>query len=249
MKRGLYIAFYPVYHVEGPVAKYDIFLINAFDGPIKFRIKGRCGDREFPFKELELASQKVDVYDEIEFDELNNKPVFVYETIRGQTWHEQKLKIKAANFFKKKVDVPLLKGEAHLYLLMDTHPDHYRPDSLSIEIPLRQPGQKGDYVHVNDIEISASLPHEIDLHIERLTTDYQGLSNADKLTMQLTTFESYLQQVLMSNLREIYVVHGVGTGKLKSEIRLMLTDYPGIKSFESGYHPRYGFGATKIILE
>jgi len=249
MKEGLYIAFLPVSHVDGTVVKFDIFLVNTFEKLIAFSIEGKSGTRDFKSMQFEIGSGEIGVYDEIQFDELNDKPSFRCHINRQGTSVEHRLKVKASGFFKKKVFVPLLEAEAHLYLLINEHPDDYQPGSLVFAPAIRMPEAKGDFVDFNDIELSASLPGEIDLHIEKLTPEYQLLSNAEKMKLQLAVFESYLQQVLMSNLKEVFVVHGVGTGKLKSEIDLMMKDYPGVKSSEHRYYPKYGFGATKIILD
>ena len=66
----------------------------------------------------------------------------------------------------------------------------------------------------------------MDLHIEKLT-DWRHLSNFEMLTMQLNTFEKYLDLAIAHHQHNLIVIHGVGTGKLKDEIHEILKTTPG----------------------
>jgi dsDNA-specific endonuclease/ATPase MutS2 len=88
--------------------------------------------------------------------------------------------------------------------------------------------------------------HVVDLHIEKLCYDYRGLSNAEIITLQLETLEKYFYLAWVHHLGSLTVIHGVGTGKLKSEVHKWLSNRPEVHSFECRYHPLYGNGATVI---
>jgi dsDNA-specific endonuclease/ATPase MutS2 len=88
--------------------------------------------------------------------------------------------------------------------------------------------------------------HVVDLHIEKLCHNYHGLSNAEIITMQLETLEKYFYLAWVHHLGTLTVIHGVGTGKLKSEIHRWLAGRSEVRSFESRFHPLYGNGATVI---
>ncbi|RQH21817.1 hypothetical protein D5R40_31195 [Okeania hirsuta] len=49
-------------------------------------------------------------------------------------------------------------------------------------------------------------------------------------------------------MERVFVIHGVGEGKLRNAIATRLIKYPEVVSFKNEFHPRYGFGATEIIF-
>jgi hypothetical protein len=88
---------------------------------------------------------------------------------------------------------------------------------------------------------------EVDLHIEELVPELEGLSNSEMLRIQLRYFSEAMDAAIRDHLRKIVFIHGVGSGTLKSEIRRELANYPGI-SFRDADASRYGRGATEVIL-
>lgn len=88
---------------------------------------------------------------------------------------------------------------------------------------------------------------EVDLHIEELVPEMEGLSNSEMLRIQLRHFSEAMDAAIRDHLRRIVFIHGVGSGKLKNEIRKELAHYTGI-SFRDADASRYGRGATEVIL-
>jgi hypothetical protein len=89
---------------------------------------------------------------------------------------------------------------------------------------------------------------ELDLHIEELLDDYSGMSNYEIVQVQLHAFQNALDNAIGQHCRSLTVIHGIGTGKLKQEIRNMLkTTYPKMR-FEDASYSKYGLGATEIFL-
>jgi dsDNA-specific endonuclease/ATPase MutS2 len=92
----------------------------------------------------------------------------------------------------------------------------------------------------------STVDNEIDLHIEALRADYASLSSAEKLNEQLKATDAYLQRALIAGHHRVYLIHGIGSGKLRQAIHTLLADYPHVKSFRNAFHPRYGLGATEV---
>ncbi len=80
------------------------------------------------------------------------------------------------------------------------------------------------------------------------TAEWQHLSNFEILTIQLNTFEKYLELAIAHHQHNLIVIHGVGTGKLKDEIHEILNARREVRSYINQYDPRYGYGATEIFL-
>ena len=91
------------------------------------------------------------------------------------------------------------------------------------------------------------LTKEIDLHIEELVDSHSGLTNMEILSIQLERFEKEIQYCLSNGIKKLIVIHGVGNGKLKSEIVSILKTIEDISYYDASYK-NYGFGATEILI-
>jgi dsDNA-specific endonuclease/ATPase MutS2 len=87
---------------------------------------------------------------------------------------------------------------------------------------------------------------EINLHIEELIDDYEGMSNAQIVQVQLRYFTAALDKAIAGHYKKLVVIHGVGNGRLKQEVRAIL-DAENIRYFDASY-AKYGFGATEVEL-
>lgn len=90
--------------------------------------------------------------------------------------------------------------------------------------------------------------YEIDLHIEKLVVDYKGMSNSAILQIQLKECQSALDLAYATHQHSIILIHGVGKGKLRDEIHLLLNQTNFVASYVYDYDVRYGYGATKVFF-
>lgn len=88
---------------------------------------------------------------------------------------------------------------------------------------------------------------EIDLHIEELLDSHVGMSNTEILLKQMTEFRSFFKRAQEKNITKLIVIHGVGEGVLKNEIRTFLSKKDHVEFFDASYM-EYGKGATEIRL-
>jgi hypothetical protein len=88
---------------------------------------------------------------------------------------------------------------------------------------------------------------EINLHIEELLDNYKGMSNAEIIQVQLKHFQTALDTAINKHFRKLIVIHGVGNGRLKQEVRTIITSYDHLKYYDASYN-KYGFGATEIVI-
>jgi len=79
------------------------------------------------------------------------------------------------------------------------------------------------------------VPPELDLRGKR----------ADEIDWEM---DSYLNDAALANLSEVRVVHGIGTGTVRSIVRDLLASHPLVKSFRSGGQGEGGDGATIVRL-
>lgn len=87
---------------------------------------------------------------------------------------------------------------------------------------------------------------EIDLHIEELHPNIDGMSNAEIIQIQMKHFQFELDKAILRKQKSIVFIHGIGNGRLKSEIRKELK--AGGFQFRDGAYERYGAGATEVFI-
>lgn len=88
---------------------------------------------------------------------------------------------------------------------------------------------------------------EIDLHIEELIDSHRGMSNAEILQIQLAEFRAFYSKAIHHRIPKIIIIHGVGEGVLKDEVRLFLSKKEHIEYFDAPYQ-EYGKGATEVRI-
>lgn len=90
------------------------------------------------------------------------------------------------------------------------------------------------------------LEMEINLHIEELLDNYTGMSNAEIINVQLRYFQKALDKAITGHYRKLVVIHGVGNGRLKQEVRSIL-DSENMRYYDGSY-AKYGYGATEVHI-
>ncbi len=88
---------------------------------------------------------------------------------------------------------------------------------------------------------------EVDLHLHELVEDETRLSDEEKLSYQLAYFERALEGAIRDGKRKLIVIHGVGEGVLREEVRRILQYYDTVQ-FHDADPRRYGSGATEVLI-
>ena len=88
---------------------------------------------------------------------------------------------------------------------------------------------------------------EIDLHIESLVDSHAGMSNAEILLLQMKEFRNFYKRATDKRIRKLIVIHGVGEGVLKEEVRLFLSRKDGVEYYDADFRD-YGKGATAVEI-
>jgi len=96
-------------------------------------------------------------------------------------------------------------------------------------------------------EYLKSLEKEVDLHIEELVENTNGLSNFEMLNIQLERFEKELDEAIAKHMKKLIFIHGVGNGRLRQEIQSILKKTRGV-TFQDASYKEYGYGATQVNI-
>jgi hypothetical protein len=128
-------------------------------------------------------------------------------------------------------------------------------------IIIHQPSIKEELVHIERKTSSKSkevLQHipkkvfnkvsnlgypEIDLHIYELVDKPKNLTNSEMLQIQSFRLEQFIQDCIENLVNEFVVIHGVGEGVLRLEVRKILESHGNIDFSDADFR-EYGSGAT-----
>ena len=86
---------------------------------------------------------------------------------------------------------------------------------------------------------------EIDLHIEELLESTRGMSNTEILLKQMKEFRATFKKAKQKHINKLIVIHGIGEGVLKNEIRTYLSQQDQIEVYDADF-TAYGKGATAV---
>jgi len=141
-----------------------------------------------------------------------------------------------------------LKGEAHFsYRLFEIYPDKI----VDEKVEMGTLAAKGYKIYQAEKAMQNLEPPRsvVDLHVEKITDDWNSLTNHEIVSLQLKTFEKYYDLAVAHMQPSLIVIHGIGTGRLREEIHEQLKHRKEVKSFVNQYHPAFGYGATEIFFE
>jgi len=254
---GIWLSFLPVFDKDvfddDIVDYFRIYLVNNTDITFKFKydlvVDGTSSfhlDNElFPFSDFYIH--------DVPFDDLNDSPRFEFEFSlkepqkKKADYYEAALKIKPKQLFQR-IEELQLKQEANFsYLLMEHYPDKQETESFDMS-KLSSAGFK--VYNASEAKRHVPSPRSVlDLHIEKITNNWRGLSNYEILSIQLKEFERFYESAVHHLQPSLIVIHGVGEGVLKDEIHELLRHKSEVKSFVNQYHPLYGYGATEIYFQ
>ncbi len=235
------------------VETLKIYLVNHTDKGLHFNYKlSYSGKQDFNLSN-DLQSSKDFYLHDILFESINDAPLFEFEFSllhpekTKALQYEAAVKLRAKQVFLR-IEEMRKKGEASFaYKLFDRYPDKM-PEQEKPEWDSKGKRENKLYDVKQGRQHLEPPKYEVDLHIEKLESDWKHLSNFEILTIQLRTFEKYLDLAIAHHQHNLIVIHGVGTGKLKDEIHEILKTRREVRSFINQYDPRYGYGATEIFL-
>lgn len=251
---GVWLSFLPVFDKDifddDVVEKFKIYLLNQTNEPYQFlyQIKFK-GAPEFHLTNIVLSFNEFYLHD-IPFEEMNDAPKFEFDFTlsypnKKKALHfETSFKIKAKQLFQKIEEMKFKNEPTFSFLLFENYPD--KTEEI---IPDYQNSHGQLYEISKTKQMLGPARSVVDLHIEKLTDNWKGLSNFEILTIQLKHFEKYYNLAVAHRQPNLIVIHGIGTGKLRNEIHEILKRKKEVRTFANQYHHDFGFGATEIFFQ
>lgn len=254
---GVWLSFVPKFVLDEfddeMVDSLKIYLVNRTERSYYFTYyQDYAGEPNFELKNEILAFQEFYLHD-IPFDGLSDSPNFRFEFSlmkpdkNKAEFYETNLKLRAKQVFQK-IEAMKEKNEPTLtYQLFTDYPDK----AVQETVELGALAARGFKVY----EASKARQHleparsTVDLHIEKLTDEWQRMSNYEILSLQLKEFDKWYELAVLHHQPSLVVIHGVGSGRLRDEIHDILKVRKEVKTFINQYDPRFGYGATEIFFQ
>lgn len=144
------------------------------------------------------------------------------------------------NHLKEKVQVQTIGRGVTLFNLEETNPILISAE----EIKEQMFGGDTSKMEIKD-PAKKKKEQEIDLHVD---PEKLNIPENEVLAYQITVFEKAFDQALQMNASQLKVIHGIGSGKLRTEIHKILSRRKEVNFFEDGDKERFGFGSTIIYF-
>jgi len=155
---------------------------------------------------------------------------------------ETKISFSQTDWKKTIAKIPILEKEGYL-IQLDAEMVAINADAIMESMM----NQKQQAMPLKTKEETRKMEwREVDLHIEKLTSDFGSMNAVQMFDIQITSFEKAFDKALMDGIGSLIVIHGVGGGILKQEIHKRLSQSKQIKFYKEGRREKFGYGATEI---
>ncbi|MEM8524026.1 MAG: Smr/MutS family protein [Bacteroidota bacterium] len=262
-KKGLLLAFHPLYSADDSIDAFDIYLINDTVADAIYNFELRLGNRALLRQSQKINNASFCALGQLTYAQLNDSPnihLSCWKVTTNGTGVELKkhFKIKPKNFFTRLSTAPLLNRSVHLFTLFEQLDEVVNLPKKAQEDLLRYTQQNTEqrkkrsnnhFYRLHDVTEFAEFSGEIDLHIHELVDDPSAIEKRDIIKVQLRHFDDFLAKAIRLGRDRCFVIHGIGKGKLRNEIAQRLQHHPEVADFKNEYHPNYGWGATEIIFK
>lgn len=259
--KGLQLAFEPMPGRDETVSRYKVWLIN--DTPFDFLLEFDLftTSRDVIILDEKIAASSAYELGDFLSDDLNDAPE-VFISVRRITTEgtdtplDTGLRIKAKQFFNSFQTASIINVMAYHFVLMgsfEAKPAASDQDLKSYTLQNRSKTRSAGNANARphkafDPEDFAHFEPEIDLHIQALMNGYARLDKGEILRIQMQHFHRFIDRAVRVGANRVFVIHGVGEGKLKEAIADSLRGNPHVKKFKNEYHHKYGYGATEVII-
>jgi len=88
-----------------------------------------------------------------------------------------------------------------------------------------------------------------DLHAEKLVDDTSEFTPSELFDLQVQALEAFITQAAALGIKEVFIIHGLGKGKLRARVEQYLRYHGDVKSYKNEFHEKYGFGATRVVFK
>jgi len=253
------LAFEPILKETGEPERFKIYLVNDLEKVFFFDIEFYLLDAKEEHWIGTIEPKSFRELGELFYGELGDFPRFDMKCKQEETDGTKKeleldIRLKPQKILKRAKLIPVLNKKMHWRELFQNF-GKKKKEETDLRDYTKQNARPSPNRFQNYRTYNYSNPQDfaefdpvIDLHIENLSSNWGKLSNSEIMKIQLNAFENFLAKAIRLGVPQIFVIHGLGKGRLKKEIATRLRNHPDVVSFKNEYHHKYGWGATEIAL-
>lgn len=267
--QGIFLAFQ-----ELNDKKLALIFINNTDFDLLFILgRERNSEYESTFRDL-LKSKTSMKIEDVDLQNFDKWGIFIFQFLffkqgiqNFQAPFLKKIRFRANTFFKSKGLAPILEKEAYLFQIdkdveeqkfdltqvEDISPKKETTLEIDAEKLKEQMFEKAPQAENKEAssfqQFIKPAKYEVDLHIEEITSDYEKMNSAEIIQLQLHTFEKEFENAIANGMKEIIFIHGIGNGKLRTEIHRYLSKSADIEYYKDARKEKFGYGATQVKLK
>ncbi len=255
LPQGVYLVFMPIYDansLDEKVEKLKVYIYN--ETMYEYLIEYNCTIKsEFLFSLSTTIYPESEFYmHDISFEEMASSPLFAYRFVDNSNAKldlATSLQIKPKKLFDKLDNIKYENKAFFYFLLFDVlKPRAKQEVFVATAKTLFLPNEKKNNSHFDFEGALKKSMYEIDLHIENLISHHRTLGNSEMLNIQLKECQKALDLAIATKQYTIIFIHGVGNGKLKKEIHLLLDQTKYVHKYVNDYDIQYGYGATQVFF-
>ena len=257
--KGLQLVFEPMPGRDGSVSRFKVWLLNDTSSEFLMEFDLYTHARDVLSVDDKIhASTALELGDFLS-DDLNEAPEAFLRVRRITTAGvdepiEHTLKIKPKAFFNSLLTAPILNVLAYQFVMIDKFEQEDGKEESDLKTyakqqvikPVRERNSRP--YKAFDPEALANFVTEIDLHIQSLLNGHARLDKSEIMRIQLQHCQRFVEKAARLGAPRVFLIHGVGEGKLKDAIADQLKANPDVVKFKNEYHHKYGYGATEVIF-
>jgi len=260
---GIHLIFEPIENKDGTRA-FDVYFFNDTHilnivAPLLW-VKNNLLEEET--SAISVADGSIEFIRSVALNTLNDSPELELEIQKfatdgaTETLHAL-LKLKTKMFVKNNALHPITNASV-IQLTINTEKDKttselqkYTQQVVKSQSDIKKQKEKQNQLvdWRSNLNAYAHFKNELDLHIQELHSDHKSLSPAESLQLQLQAFENYLQRAINVGIPSVFIIHGLGTGRLRDRIAARLRRSENVLHFKNEFHEKYGFGATEVVFK
>lgn len=256
---GVYLRFFPVYSKDvfddDIVQKLKVYLINFNEENYLFDYNLYFGAAESSFQLKARVDALSEIYlHDIDFDDISDNPRFEFvfhlepANKKRAAYFERMVKVNGKKVFKKIEEITVAHEPSFEMEVFLQYPEKAEePEDLNVAKLAKTGYRLNDLSKLKDV--LAPKRTVVDLHIDKITDNWDRMSAGEILHMQLNEFEKFYDLALAHRQPVLTIIHGIGIGRLKDELHQALKAKKEVKSFINQYSPQYGYGATEIFFK
>jgi hypothetical protein len=247
--KGCYIAFH-----QTSDSSYTIYLVNDTLTSFSFEFKLFLNQQlEHGFNKI-IPANTFFAIGEFMHAQFNDAPSIQFTCPKFD--FTKTIKLKYLKFVRTQQAIPLMGLNTYAFFLFEnlnpylkkTHSikdytNNHQKERSHLMAPINRLYSSFDLMDV------ASFEQELDLHAEKLVNDTSEFTARELYELQLQVLEDFMNTAIEFGLKEVFIIHGLGKGKLKQGVDEFLRFHGDVKTYKNEFHEKYGFGATKVLLK